>query len=191
MEHGFPAGSPALDFAGTLRVRRGPNPREMLHSPESLSSWFRECGITDGDLVCGPADLREAVELREAIYRLVVARIDGDAYEREALDLVNAAARRPAPVPQLTDAGRSVEATVRQALSHVARDAVAVLSGSEVPLLKECANPDCTQFYIDRSRGARREWCKMDPCGNKIKAAAYRARKRASANVTAPVGSRP
>ncbi|MFI1471472.1 CGNR zinc finger domain-containing protein [Streptomyces wuyuanensis] len=191
MEHGFPADSPALDFAGTLRVRRGPNPREMLHSPESLGSWFRECGITDGDLVCGPADLSEAVELREAIYRLVVARIDGDAYEREALDLVNAAARRPAPVPQLTDAGRSVEATVRQALSHVARDAVAVLGGSEVPLLKECANPDCTQFYIDRSRGARREWCKMDPCGNKIKAAAYRARKRASAKATAPAGSRP
>ncbi|MEU6709372.1 CGNR zinc finger domain-containing protein [Streptomyces wuyuanensis] len=190
MEHGFPAGSPALDFAGTLRVRRGPHPREMLHSPESLSSWFRECGITDGDLACGPADLREAVELREAIYRLVVARIDGDAYEREALDLVNAAARRPAPVPQLTDAGRSVGATVRQALSHVARDAVAVLSGPEVPLLKECANPDCTQFYIDRSRGARREWCKMDPCGNKIKAAAYRARKRASANATASTGSR-
>lgn len=190
MEHGFPAGSPALDFAGTLRVRRGPKPREMLHSPESLSSWFRECGITDGDLACGPADLREAVELREAIYRLVVARIDGDPYEREALGLVNAAARRPAPVPQLTDAGRSVEATVQQALSHVARDAVAVLSGPEVPLLKECANPDCTQFYIDRSRGARREWCKMDPCGNKIKAAAYRARKRASAKAAASTGSR-
>lgn len=162
----------------------------MLHSPESLSSWFRECGITDGDLACGPADLREAVELREAIYRLVVARIDGDPYEREALGLVNAAARRPAPVPQLTDAGRSVEATVQQALSHVARDAVAVLSGPEVPLLKECANPDCTQFYIDRSRGARREWCKMDPCGNKIKAAAYRARKRASAKAAASTGSR-
>lgn len=190
MEHGFPAGSPALDFAGTLRVRRGPNPREMLHSPGSLGAWFRECGITDGDLACTPADLREAVALREAIYRLVVARIAGEAYDREALGLVNATARRPAPVWQLTDAGRGVEATVRQALSHVARDAVAVLGGPEVPLLKECANPDCTQFYIDRSRGARREWCKMDPCGNKIKAAAYRARKRAGAKVAPPAGSR-
>ncbi|MFI2457647.1 CGNR zinc finger domain-containing protein [Streptomyces sp. NPDC019539] len=189
MEHGFPAGSPALDFAGTLRVRRSASRREMLHSPESLSSWFREGGITDRDLVCGPDDLRRAVALREAIYQLVVARIDGDVYDPEALSLVNAAARRPAPVPQLTDAGRSVEATVEQALSHVARDAVAVLSGPEVPLLKECANPDCTQFYIDRSRGARREWCKMDPCGNKIKAAAYRARKRASGKVARSVGS--
>ncbi|MEU3300189.1 MULTISPECIES: CGNR zinc finger domain-containing protein [unclassified Streptomyces] len=190
MEHAYPAGSPALDFAGTLRLRREASPREMLHSPESLSSWFRGCGITDSDLPCESADVREAVALREAIYQVIVARIAGESYDQEALGLVNAAARHPAPVPQLTAAGRSVEATVQQALSHVARDAVAVLSGPEVPLLKECANPECTQFYIDHSRGARREWCKMDPCGNKIKAAAYRARRRASAKTTAPSNSR-
>lgn len=190
MEHAYPAGSPALDFAGTLRLRREASPREMLHSPESLSSWFRGCGITDSELPCESADVREAVALREAIYQVIVARIAGESYDQEALGLVNAAARHPAPVPQLTAAGRSVEATVQQALSHVARDAVAVLSGPEVPLLKECANPECTQFYIDHSRGARREWCKMDPCGNKIKAAAYRARKRASTKTTAPSSSR-
>ncbi|MCX4514360.1 ABATE domain-containing protein [Streptomyces sp. NBC_01619] len=190
MEHAYPAGSPALDFAGTLRLRREASPREMLHSPESLSSWFRGCGITDSDLPCESADVREAVALREAIYQVIVARIAGESYDQEALGLVNAAARHPAPVPQLTAAGRSVEATVQQALSHVARDAVAVLSGPEVPLLKECANPECTQFYIDHSRGARREWCKMDPCGNKIKAAAYRARRRASAKTTASSSSR-
>ncbi|MFJ6631790.1 CGNR zinc finger domain-containing protein [Streptomyces sp. NPDC091376] len=190
MEHAYPAGSPALDFAGTLRLRREASPREMLHSPESLSSWFRGCGITDSDLPCGSDDVREAVALREAIYQVIVARISGESYDEEALSLVNAAARHPAPVPQLTAAGRSVEATVQQALSHVARDAVAVLSGPEVPLLKECANPECTQFYIDHSRGARREWCKMDPCGNKIKAAAYRARRRASAKTTASSSSR-
>ncbi|UUN30882.1 ABATE domain-containing protein [Streptomyces sp. FIT100] len=180
MEHVFPSGRPALDFAGTLRARRGPSPREMLHSPESLSSWFRECRIVESDIACRPLDLRKAVALREAIYHLVVARITGARYDQEALGVVNDTARQPPPVPQLTEDGRRVEATVQQALSHVARDAIAVLGGPEVPLLKECANPDCTQFFIDHSRGARREWCRMDPCGNKIKAAAYRARKRAS-----------
>lgn len=178
VKHSFPAGAPALDFAGTLRVRRSPKPREMLDSTESLSLWFRESGITESDIVCRSSDLRRAVALREAIYRLVVARIAEENYDDEALRLVNDAARLPSPVPQLTADGRQVEATIEQAFSHVARDAVAVLGGPEVPLLKECANPDCTQTYIDRSRGARREWCKMDPCGNKIKAAAYRARKR-------------
>ncbi|MBT2393580.1 ABATE domain-containing protein [Streptomyces sp. ISL-1] len=190
MEHGFPAGSPALDFAGTLRVRRGPSPREMLHSPESLTSWFRECGITESDIACESFDVREAVALREAIYQLVFAKIAGESYDREALSLVNDAARRPAPVPQLTADGRRIEATVQQAFSYVARDAIAVLSGPKVPLLKECANPDCTQIYIDHSRGARREWCKMDPCGNRIKAAAYRARKRASEQTAISASSR-
>ncbi|MFE7099167.1 CGNR zinc finger domain-containing protein [Streptomyces erythrochromogenes] len=179
MKHAFPAGVPALDFAGTLRVRYGPKTREMLDSPESLALWFSECGITESGIDCQEADLAEALVLREAIYRLVRARIDGEDYDEEALALVNDAARRPAPVLQLTATGRRIEATIRQALAHVARDTVTVLSGPDVPLLKECANPECTQFYVDRSRGARREWCKMDPCGNKIKAAAYRARKRA------------
>jgi hypothetical protein len=60
----------------------------------------------------------------------------------------------------------------------VTRHAIELLGGSEASLMKECANPECTRIFLDRSRGRRREWCSMDPCGNKIKAAAYRARKK-------------
>ena len=50
--------------------------------------------------------------------------------------------------------------------------------------MKECGNPECTRVYIDRSRGMRRQWCGMDSCGNKIKAAAYRARKKTTPAAT-------
>ncbi|MBV7695724.1 ABATE domain-containing protein [Streptomyces sp. TRM70350] len=180
MRHAFPGGTPALDFPGTLRYRHRSEPREDLNSPDSLSAWFQQAGITEQEIPCGPEDLDAAMALREAIYQLVLARMSGTAYDRDALARVNEYARKPTPVPQLTEAGREVEATVEQALAHVARDTVTVLSGPEVSLLKECGNPECSQIYLDRSRGARREWCAMDPCGNKIKAAAYRARKRAS-----------
>nr|WP_272918512.1 CGNR zinc finger domain-containing protein [Nocardiopsis alba] len=53
-----------------------------------------------------------------------------------------------------------------------------MLADPEVAL-KECGRPDCTRLYLDRSRGARRTWCGMDECGNRVKAAAYRARRRA------------
>ncbi|MGW1549197.1 CGNR zinc finger domain-containing protein [Streptomyces sp. NPDC002346] len=33
---------------------------------------------------------------------------------------------------------------------------------------------------VDRSHGGRRPWCAMDPCGNRVKAAAHRARKKVS-----------
>ncbi|MFD0413050.1 CGNR zinc finger domain-containing protein [Streptomyces sp. NPDC127108] len=70
-----------------------------------------------------------------------------------------------------------------EALSMVARHAVELLNGQDVPLLKECGNPECTRTYVDRSRGTRRRWCGMESCGNKLKAAAYRARRK---NVPAP-----
>ena len=92
--------------------------------------------------------------------------------------MVNDTACKPAAAPQLTASGRRTDATSQEALSTVARHAVELLSGPDVPLLKECGNPECTRVYIDRSRGGRRQWCAMEPCGNKLKAAAYRARKR-------------
>ncbi|WP_442789047.1 CGNR zinc finger domain-containing protein [Glaciihabitans sp. GrIS 2.15] len=33
-------------------------------------------------------------------------------------------------------------------------------------------------MFAGRSRGARRTWCGRDECGNRVKAAAYRARLR-------------
>ncbi|WP_377274466.1 CGNR zinc finger domain-containing protein [Peterkaempfera sp. SMS 1(5)a] len=178
--HAFPCGTPILDFVGTLRARRNARPLEMLTSPESLEAWFRESGLVDSGTACRPSDVAEAVALREAVHALIAARLAGEDYDTDALDLVNRTAGEPSAIPQLTAEGRRVQATPEQALSSLARQAIDVLSGPEGSLLKECSRPECTQIYLDRSRGGRREWCAMDPCGNRVKAAAYRARKRAS-----------
>jgi predicted RNA-binding Zn ribbon-like protein len=178
MEHFFPCGSLALDFVGTLRSRRDAGQQELLGAPANLDAWFREAGLVDADLGTRNADLEAAVELRESIYVLVRACMSGTGYDERALGAVNRTASAPTTVPQLTAGGRRIEATPTQALSALARDAISILTGSDAELLKECGRPSCTQVYIDRSRGGRREWCAMDPCGNAMKAAAYRARKR-------------
>ncbi len=183
MDHAFPCGNLSLDFIGTLRARRDESPTEMLTSPSRLDSWFDESGIVDQAAPSRQTDVRSAVELREAIYALVVARMAGQAYDRTAMTLVNDAARKPSVVPQLTRDGRRTDATAAQALSTVARDAINILGGPEAALLKECSRPGCTQAYLDTSRGGRREWCAMETCGNKMKAAAYRARKRNESRV--------
>lgn len=177
LSHVFLCGNPALDFAGTLRARRSVG-FEMFVSPDRLDAWYRESGIVDAVAPAGEADVERAKAVREAVYALVTARLGGDAYGDEALAVVNDAARTPPAAPRLTAAGRWTEATQREALAGVARQAVELLGGPDVPLLKECGNPECTRVYIDRSRGMRRQWCGMEPCGNKLKAAAYRARKR-------------
>lgn len=175
--HVFICGNLALDFAATLRGRRSTR-SETLLTPARLAAWYLESGIVD-ELSPGAApDLVQAKAAREAMYVLVIAQLQRKNYDPTALDLLNQTAREPAAVPQLTASGRHTEATPAEALSTLAREAVELLSGSETALLKECENPECTTVYLDRSRGGRRQWCSMDPCGNKIKAAAYRARKR-------------
>lgn len=170
-------GHPALDFAATLRARRSTR-FEMFVTPDRLAAWYLDSGLVDAITPAEQDDVREAIAVREAIYRLVTDRRLGEDFDREAIAVLNAAARRPPATPQLTRAGRHTDATPGQALATVARQAVELLSGPDVPLLKECGNPECTRVYIDRSRGMRRQWCGMESCGNKIKAAAYRVRKK-------------
>ena len=182
MEHTFPCGTLALDFVGTLRARRNEVPREMLGAPASLDAWFHEAGLVDDVTPATDADLRKAIDLREAIYTLVAGRLFDEPVDEDAVALLNEVAATPPVVPRLTPSGRRVEATTAQALSSVARQAVDILGGPEADLLKECGRPECTQVYLDHSRGFRREWCAMRTCGSRMKAAAYRSRKREAAH---------
>ncbi|MEW2490921.1 CGNR zinc finger domain-containing protein [Streptomyces sp. NPDC048411] len=184
LNHVFVCGHPALDFAATLRARRSSR-FEMFVTPERLNAWYLESGLVDTITPGEENDVRAATTVREAVYRLVTDRRLGAELDREALDVVNAAARKVPVTPQLTLTGRLVEATPEQALATVARQAIKLLSGPDVPLMKECGNPECTRVYIDRSRGMRRQWCGMESCGNKIKAAAYRARRKTAPAVAA------
>ena len=178
MVHRFPCDHPALDFVGTLRGRRFEESLEMLDAPGALDAWFHESKLVDAGPHSTAADLTRAIALREAIYGLIAVRLFGEAQDAADVALLNEHARLVPAVPQLTPAGRRVEATPEQALATVARAAVELLGGPDVNLLKECHRPECNQVFIDRSRGFRREWCSMTTCGNKVKGATYRARQR-------------
>ncbi|MFE9852900.1 CGNR zinc finger domain-containing protein [Streptomyces sp. NPDC005576] len=180
-EHVFLCGNPALDFVATLRARRSAR-FEMFASPDRLDAWYLASGLVDTVAPADASHVERATAVREAVYGLVAARLAAGPLGAEALAVVNAAAGEPVPALRLTPAGRRrADATQEEALSLVARHAVEVLGGPEVPLLKECGNATCTRVYIDRSRGMRRQWCGMESCGNRLKAAAYRARKKQSA----------
>ncbi|WP_256862954.1 CGNR zinc finger domain-containing protein [Microbispora sp. GKU 823] len=54
----------------------------------------------------------------------------------------------------------------------------AAASGTSPVRVRECARPECTRLFVDRSRGGTRHWCGMEECGNRVKAANYRYRKK-------------
>jgi predicted RNA-binding Zn ribbon-like protein len=179
--HAFPCGTLPLDFVGTLRARRNAGPAEKLASPEQLDAWFVEAGMFDTGPGADETDLEIAVDLRESIYSLVAARLDGRPMPPRAISEVNKhAAGLPVTLRLYAD-GATRTGTVAQGLAALAREAVEILGGDDAALLRECARPECTQVYLDRSRGHRREWCSMKTCGNRIKAATYRARQHSAA----------
>lgn len=176
--HTFPCGTLPLDFVGTLQARRNPQPHEKLDSPASLDSWFVESGLLHEEPGSDGGDLDAARELRASIYALVEARLTGVALPPGALAVVNERASGLPVSIQLGHDGARRSGTAAHALSSLAREAVEIIGGEDGALLRECGRPGCTQVYLDRSRGRRREWCAMRTCGNRIKASNYRARHR-------------
>lgn len=178
MNHAFPCGTLALDFVGTLRARRNSEPAEKLASPDLLDAWFTESGMLDEPTGATQEDLAAALELREAIYELVAARIHRTTLAEADIAVVNRHAQGMPVGLQLVEGSSARTGTSAQGLSTLARQVVEILGSDDATLLRECARPECTQVYLDHSRGHRREWCAMRTCGNRVKASQFRARQR-------------
>ena len=154
---------------------------ETLHATPDLARWLAECELAV-DVVAGGADLAAAKTLRRAIWNGAEAVLEGGSPSAADLALINAAAARPPLVPYVTDSlARTWHAPLaEQALSDVARDAVALLTDpAQRARLRRCESPDCALIFYDSSRPGRRRWCSTERCGDRMRARAYRARHRA------------
>ncbi|MGP3989799.1 CGNR zinc finger domain-containing protein [Streptomyces sp. 3N207] len=177
MYFSFVSGDPALDLTGTVLSRRD-EPVDALATPADLERWVAECDELPDRVTADSATFESALSLREAFYRLALDRVLDRHFDPRSLEIVNDTAAGPLPTVELSDAGLRMTGDLPAVLSHIARSGIAVLADPHV-CLKECGRTGCTRLYLDRSRGARRTWCGMDECGNRVKAAAYRARRRA------------
>ncbi|MBB3662167.1 MULTISPECIES: CGNR zinc finger domain-containing protein [Prauserella salsuginis group] len=178
MHFSFVSGDPALDLAATIGYRRT-EPVDLVQGPADLERWVRACEELPAEIAADLESFDAAITLREAVYSLALARTRGHPFDPGDVEVLNAAANGPALALELVNDGMCITGGIRAALAHVARSGITVLADATTPI-KECARPECTRLYLDRSRGARRTWCGMAECGNRVKAAAYRARRRAA-----------
>ncbi|MEV8313610.1 ABATE domain-containing protein [Streptomyces sp. NPDC059900] len=178
MHFAFVSGNPALDLVATVESRHD-RPVDLLATPSDLEQWVLACEELPDQVTADPATFASALRLREAVHRLALDRLQGRRYTPADLDTVNNAAAAPPPLVQLSDTGLHLAGDLPAALAHVARRAITLLADHD-SCLKECSRPSCSRLYLDRSRGARRNWCGMQACGNRVKAAAYRARKHST-----------
>ena len=177
----FDAGAGFVDFAltggeGELAVF------ETLHTPDDLRAWLATPPLAVEIPRASARDLAAAKHVRHALLAAINARAAGDPVPDEAVRTINAAAAREPLAPRLgpggTAGGWARPATVGQAVSTLARQAVDVLSGPRGDRIKVCAGDNCALPFVDTSRPGTRRWCSMERCGNRHKLRALRARTR-------------
>lgn len=176
----------ALDFLNTVFGKA--NPIELLNSDLQVGQWMIKAGIavegmfhpllaTKGEL------LRDALELRATAYELIIAAKSGKQIEMEKLNRFLARGSSYCQVER--DEKQRWILKTRQRISSaqdllipIAEAIADLLVNADFSLVRKCENPDCTLWFYDRTKSHQRRWCDMAICGNRMKAAAFRARQK-------------
>lgn len=190
-------GSLCLDFANTVSWRGSGAPVDHLPSYGELIRFARQVGLVSKaeagrlrrDAARRPEAatrvLREALELREALYRTFAGLVAGRPLLPSDVAIVNA--RLPGALAhlQITPADDRFVwgwAGDPQALDRLlwplARDAAVFLTSADLSRLRTCANPNCRWIFLDTTRNGMRRWCTMAVCGNRSKVQRYRERQQ-------------
>ena len=185
-------GHPALDLVNTLDERPFPSPIENLATYADLVRFAELAKLIEPSLAqrlgkrTGSACTRvanQAWKLREHLHAVLAAAHSG----------------RPMPQTDLEAIGRAIQA------AHSARALVSSTApglamhrwsqpiGPEVPLhacalaiehllvdvdrkrIRKCGATDCSVYFVDTSKGHRRQWCSMKNCGNREKQRRWRS----------------
>jgi len=156
---------------------------EELSAPAELATWLQEHELAGNAraLTAGPADLRRALELREALRAHLFAHHDQPLAEGAAQTL-DAAARRARLTLRFTGgeqtalepAAGGVDGALGRLLAIV-KDAI---DDGTWPRLKVCAAQTCQWAFYDESRNRSGTWCDMRVCGNRAKVRGFRERAR-------------
>jgi predicted RNA-binding Zn ribbon-like protein len=157
---------------------------EALDAPEALVRWLEEHELGAAGMTAGPAALRRAVAVREALRAVLLGHADG-AGEAAAGDLLDAAARRGKVRVSFAEDGSSgvrVEADgVDGALGRLLALVHEAQADGTWPRLKACGDPGCQWAFYDHTKNRSGRWCTMAECGNRAKARTFRERRAGAA----------
>ena len=165
-----------VDFVNTLDLRPY---KEELDSPEALTRWFAERGVAEPGFQATERDLREAIELREAIRTLLAAKNEVPGDVASAATVLDSVARRSDLAVRFTPDGLRIEPckdACGGALGRILSDVATAMADGTWDRMKACRAEDCKWAFVDEARNRSRAWCSMSSCGNRAKANKFRAR---------------
>ncbi len=74
---------------------------------------------------------------------------------------------------------------VEGALARLAESVARELTQGRPERLRVCENEECRWVFLDTSHSGKRKWCDMRTCGNRVKVARHRQRRRDEGQVVA------
>ncbi len=191
-------GHPVMDFLNSVESRRRPGPEVYLHDFSALLDLCVRLELLKPGAArtlkngvpaaAGRRVLADAIELREALYRLFRAGVEDKAAGDGDVAVLNRALARTADLHRFHRHGahldREWKIDVRRpevVLGMLAEAAAELLQSEQLKRVKMCPPPDgCTWLFLDTSRNGSRTWCSMEDCGNAAKVRRFRRRARAS-----------
>ena len=190
------AGALCLDFANTMGDRRRPE-SERLHDYAALVAFGTQSGqlgrreaatlvrSAQREPAAAETVMRSALELREALYRLLSCHARGRRPAAADLAAVNAAISNALPHLRVERAGAGyawgwddAAGSLAAPLRPIARSAADLLTSGDLDRVRQCDGETCTWLFLDTSRNRSRRWCSMESCGNRAKARRHYHRHR-------------
>lgn len=176
----------ALDF---LNTSFGVTNRvDVINNDLEVYQWMIKAGIdvektTQSALNYKGELLSDALELRAIANDLIIATKNGIQNDPRRLNTFLAHGRSYYQV-NLNEEKRWILKAHRHLLSSkelvtpIAEAIADLIVNADFSLVRQCECPDCTLWFYDKTKSHQRRWCDMAICGNRMKAAAFRARKK-------------
>jgi len=187
-----------LDFVNTAEWHASDQPHELLNSYADLIAWAKKIGLLteqESERLLQKATnhsneaaaiLEQAIDLREAIYRIFSATDAGHSPDENDLAILNSALQETLPHLQIVEsedsfawAWRGDKEALDKMLWPIARSAADLLTSESLARIKVCEDDrGCGYVFLDLSKNQSRRWCDMRGCGNRAKVRRHRRRQR-------------
>jgi predicted RNA-binding Zn ribbon-like protein len=187
----------SLDFVNTVDDRETAAPKEGLQSYEDLVAWGEQTqSITAeearqllemGERRPGEASeiLREAVMVREALFRIFMCVVnediplDDDLWSfNGVLSQVMSKARVVRREASFAWDWQGSEREMGSVMWPAVRASADLLTSEHLEDVSMCAADDCQWFFLDTSKNHSRRWCDMKTCGNRAKVNRHNKRRK-------------
>jgi predicted RNA-binding Zn ribbon-like protein len=166
---------PVQAFVNTIDREHGV---EGLTTPERLRQLLADFELADPRITIGAAELEAALAVREALFRLFVARAGGDP-GGASMRTLEQAARDGRVEVRISEHEPQLVATAPGLAGALAQMIVAVQTAAadgSLRRLKACRRSCCHWLFWDGSPPASGVWCSMSVCGNRTKVRRHRAK---------------